>query len=139
EEAGDKEKLAEIDAKIDELDKSSEARFEVARSRLDTAEERTRKEATAGPEKKLDQLKEDGASHEESQKVQDALDAVNKKVDKNVEEARKQVDEAEQKEQERLKRIEDRENERIERAKADGSYYYGYKVFNDEGRDPREI
>src|SRR5699024_474166 len=43
------------------------------------------------------------------------------------------------KEQERLKRIEEQENERIERAKADGSYYYGYKVFNDEGEDPREI
>lgn len=139
EEAGDNEKLAEIDAKIDELDKSSEDRFEVARSRLDTAEERTRKEATEGLEKKLDQLKEDGASDEEIQKVQDQLDAVNKKVDKNFEEARKKVDESEQKEQERLKRIEDRENERIERAKADGSYYYGYKVFDDEGRDPREI
>ena len=139
EEAGDNEKLAEIDAKIDELDKSSEDRFEVARSRLDTAEERTRKEATEGLEKKLDQLKEDGASDEEIQKVQDQFDAVNKKVDKNFEEARKKVDESEQKEQERLKRIEDRENERIERAKADGSYYYGYKVFDDEGRDPREI
>ena len=139
EEDDDKEKIAEIDAKIDELDKSSEDRFEVARHRLDTAEERTRKEATQGLEEKLDQLKEDGASDEEIQKVQDQLDAVNKKVDKNFEEARKVVDEKEQKEQDRLKRIEDRENERIERAKADGSYYYGYKVFNDEGADPREI
>src|SRR5699024_1846270 len=139
EEAGDKEKLEEIDAKIDELDKSSEDRFEVARRRLDTAEERTREEHTKELQEKIDQLKKDGASDEEIQKVQDKLDETNKKIDKNFEEARKKVDESEQKEQERLKRIEDRENERIERAKADGSYYYGYKVFNDEGKDPREI
>lgn len=139
EEADDKEKLAEIDAKIDALDKSSEDRFEVARRRLDTAEERTREEHTKELQEKIDQLKKDGASDEEIQKVQDKLDETNKKIDKNFEDARKVVDEKEKKEQERLKKIEEQENERIEKAKADGSYYYGYKTFNDEGKNPDEI
>lgn len=139
EEEDDKAKIAEIDAKIDELDKSSEDRFEVARRRLDTAEERTREEHTKELQDKIDQLKKDGASDEEIQKVQDKLDETNKKIDKNFEDARKVVDEKEKKEQERLKRIEEQENERIEKAKADGSYYYGYKTFNDEGKNPNEI
>ena len=139
EEEDDKAKIAEIDAKIDKLDKSSEDRFEVARRRLDTAEERTREEHTKELQDKIDQLKKDGASDEEIQKVQDKLDETNKKIDKNFEDARKVVDEKEQKEQDRLKRIEEQENERIEKAKADGSYYYGYKTFNDEGKNPNEI
>ena len=139
EEEDDKAKIAEIDAKIDKLDKSSEDRFEVARRRLDTAEERTREEHTKELQEKIDQLKKDGASDEEIQKVQDRLDETNKKIDKNFEDARKVVDEKEEKEQERLKRIEEQENERIEKAKADGSYYYGYQTFNDEGKNPNEI
>ena len=139
EEEDDKAKIAEIDAKIDKLDKSSEDRFEVARRRLDTAEERTREEHTKELQDKIDQLKKDGASDEEIQRVQDKLDETNKKIDKNFEDARKVVDEKEQKEQDRLKRIEEQENERIEKAKADGSYYYGYKTFNDEGKNPNEI
>ena len=139
EEEDDKAKIAEIDAKIDKLDKSSEDRFEVARRRLDTAEERTREEHTKELQEKIDQLKKDGASDEEIQRVQDKLDETNKKIDKNFEDARKVVDEKEEKEQERLKRIEEQENERIEKAKADGSYYYGYKTFNDEGKNPNEI
>lgn len=139
EEEDDKAKIAEIDAKIDKLDKSSEDRFEVARRRLDTAEERTREEHTKELQEKIDQLKKDGASDEEIQKVQDKLDETNKKIDKNFEDARKVVDEKEEKEQERLKRIEEQENERIEKAKADGSYYYGYQTFNDEGKNPNEI
>ena len=139
EEEDDKAKIAEIDAKIDKLDKSSEDRFEVARRRLDTAEERTREEHTKELQEKIDQLKKDGASDEEIQKVQDKLDETNKKIDKNFEDARKVVDEKEQKEQDRLKKIEEQENERIEKAKADGSYYYGYKTFNDEGKNPNEI
>ena len=139
EEEDDKAKIAEIDAKIDKLDKSSEDRFEVARRRLDTAEERTREEHTKELQEKIDQLKKDGASDEEIQKVQDKLDETNKKIDKNFEDARKVVDEKEKKEQERLKRIEEQENERIEKAKADGSYYYGYQTFNDEGKNPNEI
>ena len=139
EEEDDKAKIAEIDAKIDKLDKSSEDRFEVARRRLDTAEERTREEHTKELQEKIDQLKKDGASDEEIQKVQDKLDETNKKIDKNFEDARKVVDEKEKKEQERLKRIEEQENERIEKAKADGSYYYGYQTFTDEGKNPNEI
>ena len=139
EEEDDKAKIAEIDAKIDKLDKSSEDRFEVARRRLDTAEERTREEHTKELQEKIDQLKKDGASDEEIQKVQDKLDETNKKIDKNFEDARKVVDEKEQKEQDRLKKIEEQENERIEKAKADGSYYYGYQTFNDEGKNPNEI
>ena len=139
EEEDDKAKIAEIDAKIDKLDKSSEDRFEVARRRLDTAEERTREEHTKELQEKIDQLKKDGASDEEIQKVQDKLDETNKKIDKNFEDARKVVDEKEQKEQDRLKRIEEQENERIEKAKADGSYYYGYQTFTDEGKNPNEI
>ena len=139
EEEDDKAKIAEIDAKIDKLDKSSEDRFEVARRRLDTAEDRTREEHTKELQEKIDQLKKDGASDEEIQKVQDKLDETNKKIDKNFEDARKVVDEKEEKEQERLKRIEEQENERIEKAKADGSYYYGYQTFNDEGKNPNEI
>lgn len=139
EEEDDKAKIAEIDAKIDKLDKSSEDRFEVARRRLDTAEERTREEHTKELQEKIDQLKKDGASDEEIQRVQDKLDETNKKIDKNFEDARKVVDEKEQKEQDRLKKIEEQENERIEKAKADGSYYYGYKTFNDEGKNPNEI
>lgn len=139
EEEDDKAKIAEIDAKIDKLDKSSEDRFEVARRRLDTAEERTREEHTKELQEKIDQLKKDGASDEEIQRVQDKLDETNKKIDKNFEDARKVVDEKEEKEQERLKRIEEQENERIEKAKADGSYYYGYQTFNDEGKNPNEI
>ena len=139
EEEDDKAKIAEIDAKIDKLDKSSEDRFEVARRRLDTAEERTREEHTKELQEKIDQLKKDGASDEEIQKVQDKLDETNKKIDKNFEDARKVVDEKEKKEQDRLKKIEEQENERIEKAKADGSYYYGYKTFDDEGKNPNEI
>ena len=139
EEEDDKAKIAEIDAKIDKLDKSSEDRFEVARRRLDTAEERTREEHTKELQEKIDQLKKDGASDEEIQRVQDKLDETNKKIDKNFEDARKVVDEKEEKEQERLKKIEEQENERIEKAKADGSYYYGYQTFNDEGKNPNEI
>ena len=139
EEEDDKAKIAEIDAKIDKLDKSSEDRFEVARRRLDTAEDRTREEHTKELQEKIDQLKKDGASDEEIQRVQDKLDETNKKIDKNFEDARKVVDEKEEKEQERLKRIEEQENERIEKAKADGSYYYGYQTFNDEGKNPNEI
>ena len=139
EEEDDKAKIAEIDAKIDKLDKSSEDRFEVARRRLDTAEERTREEHTKELQEKIDQLKKDGASDEEIQKVQDKLDETNKKIDKNFEDARKVVDEKEKKEQDRLKKIEEQENERIEKAKADGSYYYGYQTFNDEGKNPNEI
>lgn len=147
EEADDKDKIREIDAKIDKINESMGDDFQAEDERIESERTKAKEEARKDLEaekKKLEEKKSeaDEAEAKAIQKKIDSIDdrikSVEKTVDKKFDEEKSANDEARQKEDERLKRIEDAENERIERAKADGSYYYGYKVFNEEGKDPRE-
>ena len=148
EEAGDDARVKQIDSEIDALSNDLGDRFEVEGQRIEDERSKAKEEAKKELEEEKTKLQEErdkaeGAEREaidsKIESVDERIRSVERTVDKKFDEQKAANDAAQQAEQDRLQRIEDRENERIERAKADGSYYYGYKVFNDEGADPREI
>ena len=156
-ERGEDAKVAEIDKKIDELNRSAGTDYEATDERIETERKRAKEEAAKDLEAEKEKLREerdkavkdvkDDAEKEKIRNsyedkidnVDDRIKSLEKTVDKKFDEQKSANDEARQAEEDRQKKIEERENERIEKAKADGSYYYGYKVFDDEGQDPRDI
>lgn len=148
EEAGDDARVKQIDSEIDALSNDLGDRFEVEGQRIEDERSKAKEEAKKELEEEKTKLQEERDKAEGAERdaidskiesVDERIRSVERTVDKKFDEQKAANDAAQQAEQDRLQRIEDRENERIERAKADGSYYYGYKVFNDEGKDPREI
>ena len=156
-ERGEDAKVAEIDKKIDELNRSAGTDYEATDERIETERKRAKEEAAKDLEAEKEKLREErdeavkGVKDEaEKEKIRnsyedkidnvdDRIKSLEKTVDKKFDEQKSANDEARQAEEDRQRKIEERENERIEKAKADGSYYYGYKVFDDEGQDPRDI
>lgn len=148
EEAGDDARVKQIDSEIDALSNDLGDRFEVEGQRIEDERSKAKEEAKKELEEEKTKLQEERDKAEGAERdaidskiesVDERIRSVERTVDKKFDEQKAANDEAQQAEQDRLQRIEDRENERIERAKADGSYYYGYKVFNGEGADPRDI
>lgn len=156
-ERGEDSKVAEIDKKIDELNRSAGTDYEATDERIETERKRAKEEAAKDLEAEKEKLREErdkavkdvkddaekdkirNSYEDKIDNVDDRIKSLEKTVDKKFDEQKSANDEARQAEEDRQRKIEERENERIEKAKADGSYYYGYKVFDDEGKDPRDI
>lgn len=123
-------------AKLDaEIQAKEEAKKKAEEEKKRAQEEAKRKAEEKAKEKKKSTSKPDSDSKKVADKVSDvetAVDSQTKKLSKAEEEKQKKDEEARRK-------AEQAEQKRIEKAKADGSYYYGYKVFNEQGKRPEEI
>lgn len=144
----DKEREKEREAEKKKRDKEKDDTFEKEDQRIEDERSKDKEEAKKELEEEKSKLQEERDKSEGDERdaidskiesVDERIASVEETVDEKFDEQKSVNDEARQAEEDRLKKIEDRENERIEKAKADGSYYYGYKVFDDEGQDPRDI
>lgn len=117
--------LAAEEAAKERIEKEKEAKAEEAKKKADEAkkdkEDKEREKRKEKRDEELDKAKDDKAK-EEIKKRHEAED--------------KQLKEKEDKEREIQQKKDKAEEDRISKLKETGEYYYGYKVFSNDGKDP---
>lgn len=113
-----------IDAAREEEDK---AREEAAREQQREADEANRERvAELGEEKRKAEEERDNAKNDAER------DRANQRI-ASIEQQVTEINESSEKAQAAQQEIAEQERERIQKAKADGSYYYGYEVMSEDG------
>lgn len=148
--------IAAIDAKLEEVNANGATDYESEKNRIDTEKKRLKEEKTAELKAQKEALakerdeavkkaKEDSEKNsikndyaDKIDEIDDSIKNVERSVDDGFDGELKALDEAKKAEDEAQRKREQEEKKRIEEAKADGSYYYGYEVFNDEGKRAKE-
>lgn len=148
--------IAAIDARLAEVNAQGGTDYESEKNRIDTEKKRLKEEKTAELKAQKESLKKErdeavrkakADSEKDSIKnsyadkidsIDDSIKNVERGVDDGFKGELKALDDAKKAEDEAQRKREREEQKRIEEAKADGSYYYGYEVFNDEGKRAKE-
>ena len=150
EKAGYRQQIESIDKQIREINESvgdyEAAVAEIETSRKEAVDKETKalqdeKEALRKErDEKVKEAKDEKAKQDIKDAYEDKIDAVDdriketeKTVSKKFDEQKGALDEQKKADEDRQREADRKEKERIEKAKADGSYYYGYEVMSEDG------
>jgi hypothetical protein len=142
-EAEDRAKKQVEEERDKALEEERKKREEILREERDTAKDNNAELKALNEEK--EQINKEKSEAKKGLKTDAEKDAVDESfkdkldsIDDRIREANKTVSDANKAEDDARREQERKEDERIEKAKADGSYYYGYKTFTNEGKNPDE-
>lgn len=151
----DKQRDEEMDKRHEEETKALEERLKPQEEGLTEEINKKKEEETKALKEEREKLQEEKSKKvseagEDSAGVEEEYDAKLADIDdriKGVEESvtegfngqKEAIDGQGQAEKDALQQQQEAEKKRVEEARADGSYYYGYKVFNEEGKSPTEV